>query len=117
MTLARELQGPRTGASMSLDRSVTIAPRLPAYRLYDTAGGNLGEFEDPATTIAPGDILVLEDGRDARVTNRIETADDSVWATLVVFVAPTAPRIPTWRGVEFPAPRRITRAKPGSKVR
>jgi hypothetical protein len=84
---------------------------VPTYRLYDTAGGNLGEFEDPVTTIAPGDTLVLEDGRDARVTLRVEPTPDRAWATLVVFVAPTAPRIPTWRGVEFPAPRRFDRVQ------
>jgi Lhr-like helicase len=90
---------------------------VPVYRLYDTAGGNLGQFEDPATTIAPGDIVVLEDGRDARVTTRIETSDERRGATLVVFTAPGLPRIPTWRGVEFPAPRRFDRVRRGSKVR
>ena len=90
---------------------------MPVYRLYDTAGESLGQFEDPATTIAPGDIVVLEDGRDARVTTRIETNDERTGATLVVFTAPGSPRIPTWRGVEFPAPKRFDRVPRGGKVR
>jgi len=79
---------------------------MPVYRLYDTVGTNLGLFEDPTTNIAAGDIVVLEDGRDAHVTMRVGTSDEPV---LVVFAAPGAPRIPTWRGVEFPAPRRLGR--------
>jgi len=90
---------------------------MPVYLLYDTAGGNLGEFEDPATTIGPGDIVVLEDGRDALVTTRIEASDEGACATLVVFTAPGSPRIPTWRGVEFPAPSRFVRVQHRSKVR
>ena len=90
---------------------------MPVYRLYDTTGGNLGQLEDPATTIAPGDIVVLEDGRDAHVTMRIEASDEHEGTTLVVFTAPGAPRIPTWRGAEFPAPRRFDQVRRGSKVR
>jgi hypothetical protein len=77
---------------------------MPVYRLYDTVGSNLGTFEDPTSNIAPGDVVVLEDGRDAHVTLRADTKDGP---TLVVFTAPGAPRIPTWRGAEFPAPRRL----------
>ena len=77
---------------------------MPVYRLYDTAGTNLGPFEDPTTNIVPGDVVVLEDGRDAHVTLRTDTKDGP---TLIVFTAPGAPRIPTWRGVEFPEPRRL----------
>jgi hypothetical protein len=87
---------------------------VPVYRLYDTVGKNLGLFDDPATNIGPGDIVVLEDGRDTHVTTRIETNDEPV---LVVFAAPGSPRIPTWRGVEFPAPRRLDRFQRASNVR
>lgn len=83
--------------------TVTI-DRMPVYRLYDTVGTNLGQFEDPTTNIAAGDVVVLEDGRDAHVTMRVETSAEPV---LVVFTAPGAPRIPTWRGVEFPERRRL----------
>jgi hypothetical protein len=83
-----------------------IIDRMPVYQLHDTVGTNLGMFEDPATNIGPGDIVVLEDGRDAHVTLRVETSDAP---TLVVFAAPGSPRIPTWRGVEFPDPRRLDR--------
>lgn len=104
------------GAYKSLVRSVTIGD-VPVYSLYDTVGENLGEFEDPATTIAPGDIVVLEDGRDARVTTRIEANDERLGAVLVVFTAPGSPRIPTWRGVEFPSPRRFHPLQSGNKTR
>jgi hypothetical protein len=83
---------------------------VPFYSLHDTAGESLGLLDAPATTIEPGDFVVLEDGRDARVTARVETNDERVWAVLEVLVAPSSPHIPTWRGVEFPSPRRLRRA-------
>lgn len=87
---------------------------MPAYRLYDTVGTNFGTFEDPTWNIAPGNVVVLEDGRDAHVTLRIETSDGPA---LVLSTAPGAPRIPTWRGSEFPAPRRLGRSQRASMVR
>jgi len=87
---------------------------MPVYRVYDTVGNNLGPFEDASSTIAPGDVVVLEDGRDAHVTMRAETSDGPA---LVVFTAPGAPRIPTWRSVEFPPPRRLTGVQRANKVR
>ena len=77
---------------------------MPVYRLYDTVGTNLGLFEEPTANITAGDIVELEDGRDAHVTMRVETSDEPV---LVVFAAPGAPRIPTWRSAEFPDRRRL----------
>ena len=76
---------------------------MPLYRIYDTVGTNLGTFEDFSSNIVPGDVVVLEDGRDAHVTMRVETSDGP---TLVVFTAPGAPRIPVWRS-EFSEPRRF----------
>jgi hypothetical protein len=36
---------------------------LPTYRLHDTIGEDLGTIERPSTTLGPGDVVELEDGR------------------------------------------------------
>ena len=110
---AAEPTNPQTGPGKSLVWTVTI-DRMSIYRLYDTVGTNLGTFEDPDSNIAPGDVVVLEDGRDAHVTLRVEMSDGPV---LVLFTAPGPPRIPTWRSAEFPAPRRFGGFQTASKVR
>ena len=77
---------------------------MPIYHLHDTVGDDLGLLEHPATSVEPGDVVHLSDGREALVTARAETNDEAIWALLEVLVAPNSPDIPTWRAVEFPAP-------------
>jgi len=48
------------------------------YRLHDTTGDDLGLLEHPATSVAPGDVVHLSDGREALVTARAETNDEAV---------------------------------------
>ncbi len=43
-------------------------PIVPTYRLHDTTGDDLGVSEHPAPSVEPGDVVVLEDGREALVT-------------------------------------------------
>jgi hypothetical protein len=42
------------------------------YRLHDTGGDDLGLLEHPAPNVEPGDVVVLQDGREALVTARVE---------------------------------------------
>jgi hypothetical protein len=58
------------------------------YRLFDTTGYDLGLVQHPASTLAPGDVVALEDGREALVTARVEGAPDSLEAMLEIVVAP-----------------------------
>lgn len=61
---------------------------VPIYRLHDTTGDDLGTLEHPAPNVA-GDVVVLEDGREALVTARVETDGGQVAALLEVAIAPT----------------------------
>ena len=59
------------------------------YRLHDTTGDDLGLIEHPAPNVEPGDVLVLDDGRDALVTARVETNGGQLAALLEVAIVPT----------------------------
>jgi len=37
------------------------------YRLHDTTGDDLGTVEHPAPNVEPGDVVTLDDGREAVV--------------------------------------------------
>jgi hypothetical protein len=63
--------------------------RVPTYRLHETTGDDLGTVEHPAPNVEPGDVVVLEDGREALVTSRVETNGGHVVALLEVAIAPT----------------------------
>jgi hypothetical protein len=67
---------------------------VPAYRLHDTAGDDLGQLEHPSAGLEPGDVVHLSDGREAVVTARVETDDEAILALLEVLVAPSSPSIP-----------------------
>jgi hypothetical protein len=43
------------------------------YRLHNTTGDDLGLIEHPAPYVEPGDVIMLNDGREALVTARVET--------------------------------------------
>jgi hypothetical protein len=45
---------------------------VPAYRLHDHEGDDLGLIEHPASNVEPGDVIMLPDGREALVTARVE---------------------------------------------
>jgi hypothetical protein len=60
------------------------------YRLHDTTGDDLGHVQHPAPNLEPGDLVILEDGREALVTARVETRRDPLAALLEVVVAPRA---------------------------
>ena len=63
---------------------------MPAYRLHDTAGDDLGTTEHPAPNVEPGDVVVLADGREALVTAQVETGGVGSFAALLeVAIAPT----------------------------
>jgi hypothetical protein len=59
------------------------------YRLHDTTDNDLGTLEHPAPNVEPGDVVVLEDGREALVTARVETDGGQFAALLEVAIAPT----------------------------
>jgi hypothetical protein len=59
------------------------------YRLHDTTGDDLGLLEHPAPNVEPGDVVMLDDGREALVTARGETGGGQVAALLEVAIAPT----------------------------
>jgi hypothetical protein len=48
---------------------------VPTYRLHDTTGDDLGLIEHPAPNVEPGDVVVLDDGREALVTAPADNAD------------------------------------------
>jgi hypothetical protein len=62
---------------------------MPTYRLHDTMGDDLGTMEHPAPNLEPGDVVELEDGREALVTSRVEAAPGTLDALLEVVVAPS----------------------------
>lgn len=46
---------------------------VPTYRLHDTTGDDVGLVEHPAPNVEPGDVVMLQDGREALVVARVET--------------------------------------------
>ena len=69
--------------------------QVPLYRLQDTSGDDLGVLDHPSTTVEPGDVVQLPDGRAVVVTSRTEMESEELWALLEVLVAPSWPAIPT----------------------
>ena len=63
---------------------------MPTYRLHSATGDDLGRLEHPAPNLEAGDVVTLEDGREALVTARVETDGRGPFAALLeVAVAPT----------------------------
>ena len=65
----------RTGDSAGVverPQPADIGYTVPIYRLHDTRGEDLGLLEHPAPNLEPGDVLILEDGRETVVTARVE---------------------------------------------
>jgi hypothetical protein len=63
---------------------------VPTYRIHHTAGDDLGLIEHPAPIVEPGDVVMLEDRREALVTARVETyGRGQLAAPLEVAIAPT----------------------------
>lgn len=60
--------------------------RVATYRLHDHTGDDLGVVEHPAPNLEPGDVVMLEDGREALVTCRVETLPGPLEAMLEVVV-------------------------------
>jgi hypothetical protein len=69
--------------------SVDTRRTVPIYRLHDTTGDDLGVIEHPAPNVEPGDVVMLQDGREALVTARVETDGGQFAALLEVAIAPT----------------------------
>ena len=46
---------------------------MPSYRLHDTHANDLGILEHPAPNLVPGDVILLDDGREALITARVDT--------------------------------------------
>jgi hypothetical protein len=59
----------------------------PTYRVHDHAGDDLGLVEHPAPNVAPGDVIVLADRREALVRARVEATPGPLAARLEVVVA------------------------------
>jgi hypothetical protein len=57
---------------------------VPIYRLHGTTGEDLGTLEHPAPNHEPGDVVVLADGREAVVTERVEA--EPGWGQLVAML-------------------------------
>ena len=75
---------------MSVQGSVQDSPPMPTHRVHDTAGDDLGTIEHPAPNVEAGDVVVLEDGREALVSARVETGGRGSFAALLeVAIAPT----------------------------
>lgn len=55
---------------------------MATYRVHGTNGDDLGTVEHPAPNIEPGDVVALEDGREALVTARVETGRGQLAALL-----------------------------------
>lgn len=89
----RDTASPVQGLRRS--RTHVMIHRVPAYRLHDTAGDDLGQLEHPSAGLEPGDVVHLSDGREAVVTARVETDDEGILALLEVLVAPSSPRFPS----------------------
>ena len=49
------------------------APPQYALCLHDTHVDDLGILEHPAPNLEPGDVILLEDGREAFITARVDT--------------------------------------------
>ena len=63
---------------------------MPTYGVHDTSGDDLGVIEHPAPNVEPGDVVVLDDGREALVTALVETDGRGPFAALLeVAIAPT----------------------------
>ncbi len=62
---------------------------MPTSRVRDTTGDDLGLIEHPAPNVEPGDVVVLEDGREALVTACVEAESRPLAALLGVAFAPT----------------------------
>ena len=63
---------------------------MPTYRVHDTIGDDLRVIEHPAPNVGPGDVVVLDDDREALVTARVETNGVGSFAALLeVAIAPT----------------------------
>jgi hypothetical protein len=59
------------------------------HRRHDHTGDDLGTIEHVALNVEPGDIVFLPDGREARVTSRVEAKAGPLVALLGVVVAPS----------------------------
>jgi hypothetical protein len=66
-----------------------VALRSFRYRLHDTTGDDNGTVEHPAPNVEPGDVVALDDGREALVAARVEADGGQVAALLEVAIAPT----------------------------
>jgi len=64
---------------------------LPQARLHDTTGDDLGVLEHPAPNLEPGNVVVVADGREAVVTERVEAEPGPrpLVAMLEVVIAPS----------------------------
>ena len=62
---------------------------MPAYRLHDTTGDDLGLLEHPAPNLEAGDVVFIPDGRETLVTSRVEAEPGPLSALLEVAIAPT----------------------------
>ena len=76
-------------------RRVMIARLVPIYHLHDTTGEDLGFVNHAAPNVEAGDVLPLPDGRDAMVTERVETGEAPIVALLEVLVAPSVVAFPS----------------------
>ncbi|HEX7309882.1 MAG TPA: hypothetical protein VF232_01785 [Gaiellaceae bacterium] len=64
---------------------------MHAYRIHSTSGDDLGILRRPTPDLKPGDTLVLNDGRKALVTDRLERSPGRLAALLVVITSPLVP--------------------------
>lgn len=80
--------GPPEPPIAALSRTPNRAPcdtrPVPTYRVHDTTGDDLGTIQHPAPNVEPSDVVILEDGRDAIVTSRVETYGGPIVALLEV---------------------------------
>jgi hypothetical protein len=69
----------RSRAAAALPRRLCgfSSSECQAYRLHDHEGDDLGLVEHPTPNVEPGDVVMLDDGREALVTARVKTDGSS----------------------------------------
>jgi hypothetical protein len=79
--LPHQRQRPQPGSHRAASLS-----GLATYGIHNHAGDDLGRVQHPAPNVEPGDVVMLEDGREALVTARVETETAAPLAALLEVV-------------------------------
>ena len=70
---------------------------MPLYRLRDSSANDLGLLRHPVPNLEPGDVVLLDDGRQAIVTVRNESAPNRALTALLEVLIPAE----TWERLDL----------------